>query len=499
MTTLDLAIIGIYLLSMIGVGIYFSRRNRSSEQFTTASGKIPGWALGLSFYATFLSAITFLGDPGKSFGSNWNPFVFSLSIPLAAWVASKLFVPFYRNGKAISAYAHLEERFGAWARTYAMVCFIMTQLARMGTIFYGLALTINALSGIEMPLIIVISGVVIIFYTVLGGMEAVIWTEVIQAILKTLGALMILGIILNQVDVSEIWAIGQRDNKFSLGTFQPDFTTSSFWVILVYGFFINLTNFGVDQNYIQRYHTAKNTQDAAKSIWLCVVYYVPVSFLFFMIGTSLYAFYEMNPGFILELKHQVSEDKNIPLATMQAVDYADRVLPFFMKTQIPKGLLGLLLAALLSAGMSTMSSGMNSSATVFLNDIYLRYIQKELSPKRQLRVLHIATIVMGCLGIVFGISMIGVKSLLDVWWKLSGIFAGGMLGIFLLGFLAKNVSNSAAKIGAMLGVIVIAWMSFKDNLPESFRSPLDSKMTVVVGTLMIVGTGIMAQQILKKR
>ena len=499
MTNLDIIVIGIYLLSMIGVGIYFSRRNRSSEQFTTASGKIPGWALGLSFYATFLSAITFLGDPGKSFGSNWNPFVFSLSIPLAAWVASKLFVPFYRNGKTISAYAHLEERFGAWARTYAMVCFIMTQLARMGTIFYGLALTINALSGIEMPLIIMISGVVIIFYTVLGGMEAVIWTEVIQAILKTLGALMILGIILNQVDVSEIWAIGQRDDKFSLGTFRPDFTTSSFWVILVYGFFINLTNFGIDQNYIQRYHTAKNTQDAAKSIWLCVVYYIPVSFLFFLIGTSLYAFYEMNPGFILELKQQVSVDKNIPLASMQAVDYADRVLPFFMKTQIPKGLLGLLLAALLSAGMSTMSSGMNSSATVFLNDIYLRYIQKDLSPKKQLRVLHIATIVMGCLGIVFGISMIGVKSLLDVWWKLSGIFAGGMLGIFLLGFLAKNVSNAAAKIAALLGVIVIAWMSFKDNLPESFRSPLDSKMTVVVGTLMIVGTGILVQKTLKKR
>ena len=499
MTNLDLIVIGIYLLSMIGVGIYFSRRNRSSEQFTTASGKIPGWALGLSFYATFLSAITFLGDPGKSFGSNWNPFVFSLSIPLAAWVASKLFVPFYRNGKTISAYAHLEERFGAWARTYAMVCFIMTQLARMGTIFYGLALTINALSGIEMPLIIMISGVVIIFYTVLGGMEAVIWTEVIQAILKTLGALMILGIILNQVDVSEIWGIGQRDDKFSLGTFRPDFTTSSFWVILVYGFFINLTNFGIDQNYIQRYHTAKNTQDAAKSIWLCVVYYIPVSFLFFLIGTSLYAFYEMNPGFILELKQQVSVDKNIPLASMQAVDYADRVLPFFMKTQIPKGLLGLLLAALLSAGMSTMSSGMNSSATVFLNDIYLRYIQKDLSPKKQLRVLHIATIVMGCLGIIFGISMIGVKSLLDVWWKLSGIFAGGMLGIFLLGFLAKNVSNAAAKIAALLGVIVIAWMSFKDNLPESFRSPLDSKMTVVVGTLMILGTGILVQKTLKKR
>jgi SSS family solute:Na+ symporter len=103
MSNLDLAIIGFYLLSMIGVGIYFARKNKSSEQFTTASGQIPGWALGLSFYATFLSAITFLGDPGKSFGSNWNPFVFSLSIPLAAIVATKLFVPFYRNGEAISA------------------------------------------------------------------------------------------------------------------------------------------------------------------------------------------------------------------------------------------------------------------------------------------------------------------------------------------------------------------------------------------------------------
>jgi SSS family solute:Na+ symporter len=270
-------------------------------------------------------------------------------------------------------------------------------------------------------------------------------------------------------------------------------------VILVYGFFINLTNFGVDQNYIQRYHTAKNTQDAAKSIWLCVMYYVPVSFLFFFIGTSLYAFYDVNPGLISELKQQVSAEKNIPIQTMQLVDYADRVLPYFMKTQIPTGLLGLLLAALLSAGMSTMSSGMNSSATVFLNDIYLRYIQKDLSPQKQLRVLHIATIVMGCLGIVFGISMIGVKSLLDVWWKLSGIFAGGMLGIFLLGFIAKKVSNTAAKFAAIIGVIVIAWMSFKDNLPEAFRSPLDGKMTVVVGTLTILFTGILVQRILKKR
>ena len=169
MALLALLLIVFYLLAMIGIGIYFSRKNKNSAQFTTASGAIPGWALGLSFYATFLSAITFLGDPGKSFGANWNPFVFSLSIPLAAIVATKWFVPFYRESGEISAYTHLEKRFGGWARTYAMLCFILTQLARMGTIFYGIALTLNALTGIDMRLIIIVAGLCIILYTVLGG------------------------------------------------------------------------------------------------------------------------------------------------------------------------------------------------------------------------------------------------------------------------------------------------------------------------------------------
>lgn len=498
MALLDLLLIVFYLLAMIGIGVYFSRKNKNSQQFTTASGTIPGWALGLSFYATFLSAITFLGDPGKSFGSNWNPFVFSLSIPFAAIVATKWFVPFYRESGEISAYTHLEKRFGGWARTYAMVCFILTQLARMGTIFYGIALTLNALTGIDMRLIIIVAGLCIILYTVLGGMEAVIWTEVIQALLKTLGAGMILYLITLKTPLSTIIETGLREDKFSLGSFNLDFQTSSFWVILLYGFFINLTNFGIDQNYIQRYHTASNPRDAGMSIWLCVLYYVPVSFLFFFIGTALYAFYGDNPALILELKQQVSAEKNIPLEALKASDYGDRVLPFFMKTQIPTGFLGLLVAALMSAGMSTMSSGMNSSATVFLKDIYLRYIDPVAGEKKQFRVLLFATACMGGLGIVFGISMIGVKSLLDVWWKLSGIFAGGMLGIFLLGFLAKKAADFDAKIAAALGVILIAGMSFKDNLPAYLQIPLDAKMTVVLGTLSIVGIGYFLAKIRSK-
>lgn len=207
----DLAIIFIYLVGMILVGVYFSRKNKNSEQFTKASGLIPGWAIGLSIYATFLSSNTFLGVPGKAFGSNWNAFVFSISMPLAAWIASKYFVPFYRNTGEISAYTHLEKRFGAWARVYAVVCFLLTQLARMGSIFFGIALSLQALTGYSMQMIMIVMGICIIVYTVLGGIEAVIWTEVVQAVVKTFGALLILYLIISNMPggVSKIVEIGQ--------------------------------------------------------------------------------------------------------------------------------------------------------------------------------------------------------------------------------------------------------------------------------------------------
>jgi len=482
MNGLDLSIIVIYLLAMIGIGVYFSFKNKSSNSFSVTAEAIPGWALGLSFYATFLSVITFLGDPGKSFGSNWNPFVFSISIPFASFVASKYFVKFYRNSGEISAYTHLEHQIGSWARTYSMLCFVLTQLARMGTIFYGVALTVNALTGYDMRLIIILAGICIIFYTILGGMSAVIWTEVLQAIIKTFGAILILWIILQKVSMDSIAQIGHAKGKFALGSFDLDFSTSSFWVIFLYGFFINLTNFGVDQNYIQRYHSANSTQEAQKSIWLCAIYYVPVSALFFFIGTALFVYYQTYPELILELKHQVGAEKGIAISQLKEIDFGDRVLPFFLKTQIPKGFLGLLVAALLSAAMSTMSSGMNSSATVFLKDVYLRHVQPQADPKKQIRILQLSTLGMGILGMSFGIGMIGVKSLLDIWWKLSGIFAAGMLGLFLIGFLLKNLKSNKVKLALGISVILIAWMSFKDSLPQPLQLPFDSKMTIVLGT-----------------
>ena len=505
---IDIAIIIFYLLAMVGIGFYFSKRNKNTEQFTKASGKIPGWVIGLSIYATFLSSNTFLGNPGKAFGSNWSVFVFSLSMPLAAWVATKWFVPFYRKTGEISAYTNLEKRFGSWARTYAVVCFLLTQFARMGTIFFGMALSLQALTGFSMQSIMIVMGLCIIIYTVLGGMEAVIWTEVIQGIIKTLGALLILYLVIKQIPggFNKVIEIAKADSKFSLGSTDFNFTQPTFWVVLLYGFFINLNNFGMDQNYIQRYHTAVSEKQAAKSVWLCVWMYVPVSLLFVIIGTSLYSFYQTQPDLIDPVKIKLATEKLGAAASSQQIqelaasfkpaDYADKVLPYFMVTKVPTGLLGLIVAAILSAAMSTISSNMNASATVFTMDIYKKYFGKESTDKKQLQTLHIATVVFGLIGFSAGLAMIGAKSLLDTWWKLSGIFAGGMLGLFLLGLISRQTKNVAAVAATIIGVLVILWMTFSENIPEGYlRSSLHNNMIIVVGTLAIFLTGVIITKI----
>ncbi len=501
----DLAIIALYLIGMILVGVYFARKNKNAEQFTKASGLIPGWAIGLSIYATFLSSNTFLGVPGKAFGSNWNSFVFSISMPFAAWVASKYFVPFYRSTGEISAYTHFEKRFGSWARTYAVVCFLLTQLARMGSVFFGIALSLQALTGYSMSTIMLVMGVCIIVYTVLGGIEAVIWTEVVQGIIKTLGAVLILYLIVSGMPggVSKIIEVGSEHGKFSLGSFAPDFSISSFWVILLYGFFINLNNFGMDQNYVQRYHTAKTAEQASKSIWLCVWLYVPASLLFFIIGSCLFAYYNAHPELLEGIRYQVAAERlsktasaeqiQTLAASLKPADYGDKVMPHFMVTAIPAGLVGLIVSAILSAAMSTISSGMNSSATVFLEDIYKRYFKKDSSDKQNLSLLYVATIVFGLLGMGTGIAMIGVKSILDIWWQLSGIFAAGMLGLFLLGLISRKSKNAEAVIATLIGVLVIIWMTFSGNIPEEYawlRSPFHVNMIIVIGTLSIFLCGI---------
>lgn len=478
--SLDLIIFGVYLLGVIGFGVSFSFRKRDSKDFSTGGGRLPAWALGMSIFATFVSSISFLALPGNAFGGNWNSFVFSLSIPLAAWIAVKFFVPHYRKLQSESAYFYLEERFGTWARIYASIFYLLTQLARMGAILYLLALPMQALFGWSIPLIIAITGLSVIVYSMFGGIEAVVWTDAIQGIVLISGALVCLGVIFWTIPggASEVFVQASKADKFSLGSFDFDFINPTFWMILVYGLFINLQNFGVDQSYVQRYVSAKTETDAIKSTWLGALLYVPVSFLFFLIGTSLWAFYETQPELI----------------PADIAAKADQVFPFFIVNQLPAGLTGLLIAAIFAAGMSTVSTSVNSSATLILSDHFKKYISPNPSEKASLSVLRISTLVMGLGSILVGWAFNGVNSALETWWALASIFSGGVLGLFLLGFILRKTSSRQAAFAVLAGVLVIGWMSLPAILKlgggqASWSQPLHSNMTIVMGTLTIFVVG----------
>ena len=468
----------IYLAGVVGFGCWFVRGSRSTEGFMAANRSLPGWAVGLSIFGTYVSSISFLAIPGKAYGGNWSPFVFSLSLPIAAWLAVKYFVPFYRRGGKISAYNHLEQRFGLWARTYAVFCYLLTQLARMGTIMYLVALALAPLTGWDVRVIILITGVLVTFYTLLGGIEAVIWTDVVQSIVLVSGAIVCAVLLVAGIPggIGGLFSIAAEHNKFSLGSFAPSLAKPTFWVVLGYGLVINLQNFGIDQSYIQRYITAGSDREAAKSVWLGALLYVPVSALFFFIGTALFAFYLGRPELL------------------PAAEKADAVFPCFIVNQLPVGMTGLLVAAIFAAAMSSIDSSLNCSATLVLCDVYKRYFRPNAGERESMRVLYATTLLWGIVGTVTALAMIRVRSALDAWWQLSGIFSGGMLGLFLLGLISRRAKNPAAVTGVLIGIGVIIWMTFSPRWTgslEAFRSPFNNLMVIVIGTLTILLTGLL--------
>jgi SSS family solute:Na+ symporter len=467
----DLSVLVAYLAAMVGIGVWASHGHHSSDDFMAGGRNLPGWAVGLSIFGTYVSSISFLALPGKAYAENWNAFVFSLTIPLAAWIAVRWFVPFYRAAGQISSYEHLEQRFGPWARTYAVACYLLTQIARGGTIMYLLALALAPLTGWSLPALILATGGVVIVYALYGGMVAVIWTDVVQSVIFIIGALACVVVLLAGMPAgpSQLTEIAAASDKFSLGSFGPALNTTTFWVVLFYGMFINLQNFGIDQTYVQRYQTARSDGAARRSVWIGALLYVPISAAFFFIGTGLFAYYTARPD----------------LLPAGAAVKPDTVFPHFIATALPPGMGGLVIAAIFAAAQSTISSSINSSATLILCDIYQRWMQPAATELQRLRVLRGATLLMGLLGTGMALAMMRIKSALDAWWQLAGLFGGAMLGLFLLGFLSRRATSRSAARGVAAGVLVILWITFSPAYVHNY-------LAIVVGTLVVLAVGRLA-------
>ncbi|MFQ5657246.1 MAG: sodium:solute symporter [Candidatus Methylomirabilales bacterium] len=479
MTTLDLIVLLTYVVGVTGVGALFYRRAATTEGFTLAGRRLSGWVLGLSIFGTYLSSISFLALPGKAYATDWTVLAFALSLPLTAWVAARWFAPLYRSTGDASAYAYLERRFGLWARLYAASFYLLTQLARMGTILFLVALALERLTGWEIAAIIVVTGAVVTFYTVVGGIEAVIWTDAVQSVVLTIGAIVCALLLLFGMPEgpAQLLTIAAQHQKFSLGSFNLTLAAPTFWVVLIYGVVINLQNFGIDQSYVQRYQTAKSLKAARRSIWIGSLIYLPVGALFLFIGTALFAYYSAQPELLP--------------ATLKAEGMADRIFPHFIVSQVPSGFTGLLIAALFAAAMSSLDTSLNSSATILMTDFYRRLVRPDAGEAQQLRFLRTATVGLGVLGTSTALLMISIKSALDAWWILAGIFSGGMLGLFLLGALSRRTGSVQAAIGMVLGILVILWAVFSEELGLPVANPFHSFMTTVLGTLTIFGVGLL--------
>ena len=474
MHIIDIIVFLLFTGGVVAVGCCFFKKKGTSEEFTSAGRSLPGWVVGMSIFATYVSSISYLGYPGKAFSGDWNAFVFSLSIPIASYFAARYFVPFYRSQDSISAYSFLENRFGPWARIYASSCYLLTQIARTGSILYLLALPMNVLLGWNIQTIIIVTSVAIVLYSMLGGMKAVIWTEAIQGIILIGGALVCMFILLFDMPEgpAQTFSIAMEDGKFSLGSFGSSLSESTFWVCLIYGVFTNLQNYGIDQSYVQRYHTAKNEKEAKFSALFGGYLFIPVSAVFFMIGTGLYAFYKVHPGVLPD-----------------GVG-ADYVFPFFIVNELPVGLTGLLIASIFAAGMSTIATSVTSSSTIILTDYYQRF-RKHAGNRERMLVLKLSSVGVGVAGILVAFAFMSVQSALDAWWALASIFSGGMLGLFLLGYISRKARNFDAVLGVVCGVILVCWIVI---------SPfVHANLAIVFGTLLIFLVGFLSANLFNKR
>ncbi|MEZ6042288.1 MAG: sodium/solute symporter [Planctomycetaceae bacterium] len=481
---LDLIIILLYLVIVTALGCLMSRRTKNAGEFMVAGGSLPGWVVGLSIIGTFVSSISFIANPGKTFADNWNPFVFSLSLPWAAWIATKWFVPWFRATGSVSAFEPLEQCFGAWARVYAALFNVLYHVGRTGTILYGVSLAVSTLLSIDVYWLILAIGILVIVYTLTGGIEAVIWTDVAQSLILVGGIIICAGLLVSRVPGGFFGIIDiarhQSVNKLSLGSTEfngSTFAIPSFWMTLMFGLVINVQNFAADQTYVQRYFASDSNQSARKSVWMGALGYIPISAVLFFVGTALFAFYQTTGSGVLPADIK-----------------SDRVLPVFILSELPPGLSGLLIAAILAAAMSTVDSSLNSSATLLLCDVRQRFWGRTADAS-ELRFLRNITIVLGIAGIGCAIAMTKIESMLDAWWKISGVLSGGTLGLMLLARFTRVRGTLVSLAAVIVGVTFIGaiTLSSLDNPPPSIawiRGYVHPLMAIVIGTAAVFVTGI---------
>lgn len=450
---IDYAIILIVLGITLWLGFRFANRQKTTENYFLSKGNFPAWALGLSLLSTLISSVTFLGYPSQGYTSNWILLVQGLMVPVVLLGTIWFIVPLFRKVIGLSTYEYFEKRFGGFARYYSSSSFIIRQFAGMGTVLFLIAVAISEMTTINPFIILAVVGIVLVIVNLKGGMQAVIWLDVFQGFMLFASGIICLGVLLFSIKggVPEAIKVATENNRAGFGPYDINFTQLTLIVMIINGAFYAVQKYGTDQTVVQRYLTAKTDKAAIKASFLGISLTVPIWTIFMFIGTALFVFYKQNP---------------LPEGTN-----ASAVFPHFIMTQLPTGVIGFIVAALISAAICSLSADLNSLAAVGIQDYY-----KKLRPNKTdgqyLKTSKLFVVLSGLISIAIGALYLvtGNEGVLGVIFTIYAIFSGGIVGIFMLGLFSARANRQGVNIGIIACILFTAW-AFLTSTPVGLKNP----------------------------
>jgi len=453
---LDYAVVFGYLAFIAILGSSFAKRQKTADHYYTGGRHIPTWAIGLSILATLISSVTFLAYPGAGFQENsWILLVQGLMVPIVLICIIWFVVPMFRKVIGISTYEYFEKRFGLIPRLYTSFSFSLMHFAKMGTVFYLMALAVGTMMGITsnegLIYLIIILGLAVVIYTLLGGIEAVIWCDVIQGLLLMgVGIMVILTLFYKGGGpikmVSAAWNAGKIDLSPLEPSYKWDMVHLGFWVMAINGIFYGIQKYGTDQTIVQRYLAAGSDKKAIKAALMGVLLCIPVWTLFIFIGSMLWVYYRGANALKPEVLSFIG-------------DKPERVFMYYVNSQFPPVIVGLVLAGLVAAALSSLDSDLNCLSAVVVEDYYRR-IRKNSTDKQRLRFGRIVVAVCGVYAIAVATLYVffqGKMPVLKIIFELYAIFSGGIAGLFMLAFFTKRANLKGVYVGLIACMLFTAW------------------------------------------
>lgn len=470
---IDYSIIVVYIIALVAMGFYFSRKEKGSEDYFVGGRKVPWWAVGLSLYATGTSAISFMAISGRTYSTDWLYFTSVFFGLLLAGIIAVILVPLIRRLNVTSTYEYLELRFHVSVRLMGSLICILTQLgSRMAVVLFLPALALSKVTGIDVVQSVFAMGFIATLYTYLGGIKAVIWTDVVQVIILLGGAFFCLGYVIVHVDGGFVGFIETAGAYEKLKVFDWRLTleAATVWVFFLAAA-AGIMTIPNDQVMMQRVLSTTDEKAATNSIWTMALMTIPGNLVFFSLGTALWVFYA-----------------NFPDRLDPSLQF-DATFPHFVAHEFPVGLAGLVISALFAASMSTLDSGMNSVSTIITVDFYKRF-KKDATDADFLRLARIITILAGVFSTIMALVLTrySLPSLWDTMILLTGLIGGGFGGVFALGMLTRRANATGCIVGIITSLIAALAVRQWGNVHVFMITPVAVFTVVIVGYLVSLVT-----------